>query len=72
MAEDPSTADRVRLYLKSQIAKDGMGAALGVLKSARGPDGEQLSTTELEIELLDFFFAGARASDSSGAMGCGR
>jgi cytochrome P450 len=28
-----------------------------VLKGARGPSGEQLSTAELEIELLHFFFA---------------
>jgi retinoid hydroxylase len=49
--------DRLRVYLKNQIAKDGKGSALGVLKSARGPHGEQLSATELEIELLHFFFA---------------
>jgi len=49
--------DRLRVYLKSQIAKNGKGSALGVLKGARGPNGEQLSTTELEIELLHFFFA---------------
>jgi len=49
--------DRLRVYLKNQVAKDGKGSALGVLKSARGPNGEQLSTSELEIELLHFFFA---------------
>jgi cytochrome P450 len=49
--------DRLRRYLKSRIAKDGKGSALAVLKRARGPHGEQLSTTELEIELLHFFFA---------------
>jgi cytochrome P450 len=49
--------DRLRVYLKKQIAKSGQGSALGVLKAARGPNGEQLSTTELEIELLHFFFA---------------
>jgi cytochrome P450 len=50
--------DRLRVYLKAQIsATDGAGSALGILKSARGPNGEQLSTTELEIELLHFFFA---------------
>jgi len=50
--------DRLRLYLKHQVAsKDGKGTALGVLKDARGPSGEQLSATELEIELLHFFFA---------------
>ena len=49
--------DRLRVYLKKRVAKDGKGSALGVLKGARGPNGEQLSTTELEIELLHFFFA---------------
>ncbi|MGE0401559.1 MAG: cytochrome P450 [Kofleriaceae bacterium] len=50
--------DRLREYLKKQVAaKDGKGTALGVLKSARGPNGEQLSPAELEIELLHFFFA---------------
>jgi retinoid hydroxylase len=50
--------DRLRKYLKAQIAaKDGAGTALGVLKGARGPGGEKLSTDELEIEMLHFFFA---------------
>jgi cytochrome P450 len=50
--------DRLRAYLKKQVANnDGAGTALGVLKSARGPGGEQLSPAELEIELLHFFFA---------------
>jgi len=50
--------DRLRKYIQAQVAaKDGAGTALGVLKGARGPNGEQLSTTELEIELLHFFFA---------------
>jgi len=50
--------DRLRTYIKAQVAaKDGAGTALGVLKGARGPSGEQLSATELEIELLHFFFA---------------
>jgi cytochrome P450 len=50
--------DRLRTYIKQQVAaKDGAGTALGVLKAARGPGGEQLSATELEIELLHFFFA---------------
>ena len=50
--------DRLRAYLKGQIsATDGAGSALGILKAARGPNGEQLSTSELEIELLHFFFA---------------
>ena len=49
--------DRLRVYLKKRVAKDGKGSALGVLKGARGPNGEQLSTSELEIELLHFFFA---------------
>src|SRR5215471_3801201 len=49
--------DRLRVFLKDQIAKDGKGSALGILKGARGPNGERLSTAELEIELLHFFFA---------------
>ncbi len=50
--------DRLRIYIKTQVAsQDGKGTALGVLKAARGPKGEQLSSTELEIELLHFFFA---------------
>lgn len=50
--------DRLRRYIQAQVAaKDGAGTALGVLKGARGPNGEQLSATELEIELLHFFFA---------------
>jgi cytochrome P450 len=50
--------DRLRVYLKQRIAgTDGKGSALGVLKDARGPNGEQLSAAELEIELLHFFFA---------------
>ncbi len=50
--------DRLRGYIKQQIAeKDGAGTALGVLKTARGPNGEALSTAELEIEMLHFFFA---------------
>lgn len=50
--------DRLRIYIKKQVAsQDGKGTALGVLKAARGPQGEQLSSTELEIELLHFFFA---------------
>ena len=50
--------DRLRGYIQHQIAtRDGAGSALGVLKAARGPDGEQLSAAELEIEILHFFFA---------------
>ena len=50
--------DRLRAYIKAQVAaKDGAGTALGVLKQARGPKGEQLSAEELEIELLHFYFA---------------
>ncbi len=50
--------DRLRAYIREQVAtRDGAGTALGVLKAARGPDGEQLTTAELEIELLHFFFA---------------
>lgn len=50
--------DRLRAYLKHQIStKDGKGTALGILKDARGPNGEKLTQAELEIELLHFFFA---------------
>ncbi|HTR55638.1 MAG TPA: cytochrome P450, partial [Kofleriaceae bacterium] len=50
--------DRLRVYIKEAVAtKDGAGSALGVLKQARGPNGEQLEARELEIELLHFYFA---------------
>lgn len=50
--------DRLRAYIAHQIAtRDGAGSALGVLKAARGPGGEQLSADELAIEVLHFFFA---------------
>jgi cytochrome P450 len=50
--------DRMRAHLARQVATaDGKGTALGVLKEARGPAGEKLSTAEMEIELLHFFFA---------------
>lgn len=50
--------DRFRAYLRRQVAeRSGEGTALGVLKAARGPAGEQLSPEELDIELLHFFFA---------------
>lgn len=50
--------DRLRAYIKRQVeTRDGKGTALGVLKAARGPAGEQLEPAELEIELLHFFFA---------------
>ncbi len=50
--------DKFRAYIRQQIASaKSEGTALGVLKSARGPGGEQLSPIELEIEMLHFFFA---------------
>ncbi|HEX4449945.1 MAG TPA: cytochrome P450 [Kofleriaceae bacterium] len=50
--------DRLRAYIKRAVAeRDGEGSALGVLKAARGPNGEQLAPAELEIELLHFYFA---------------
>ncbi|NVB84521.1 MAG: cytochrome P450 [Kofleriaceae bacterium] len=50
--------DRLRVYIKDAVAtKDGAGTALGYLKAARGPGGEQLTPQELEIELLHFYFA---------------
>ncbi len=50
--------DRLRAYIKHSVAtNDGAGSALGVLKTARGPNGEQLTSEELEIELVHFYFA---------------
>jgi cytochrome P450 len=50
--------DRFRSYIRNQISSaDGKGTALGILKGARGPNGEQLSPIELEIEMLHFYFA---------------
>jgi cytochrome P450 len=50
--------DRLRAYIKQAVAaSDGAGTALGMLKTARGPAGQALSTDEIEIELLHFFFA---------------
>lgn len=51
--------DRLRVYLKQAVGanKDLKGSALGILKDARGPNGEQLSASELEVELLHFYFA---------------
>lgn len=50
--------DKFRVYIKNQIANaDPKGTALGLLKAARGPNNEQLSPTELEIEMIHFFFA---------------
>jgi retinoid hydroxylase len=48
--------DRLRAYIKRAVAAND-GGALGVLKRARGPAGEQLTAEELEIELLHFYFA---------------
>jgi cytochrome P450 len=48
--------DRLRGYIKEAVASRD-GGALGVLKRARGPNGEQLPANELEIELLHFYFA---------------
>lgn len=50
--------DRLRVYIRKQLeTRDGTGTALGVLKAARGPNGEALTTDELAIELLHFYFA---------------
>lgn len=50
--------DRLRTYIKDAVAtRGGAGTALGALKAARGPKGEALTSTEIEIELLHFFFA---------------
>ncbi len=50
--------DRMRAYIKQRVASaDGDGTALGILKKARGPNGEALPTDELEIEMLHFFIA---------------
>lgn len=54
--------DRLRVYFRKQVAaNDGAGTALGVLKQARGPNGERLSAHEIEVELLHFFFAATSA-----------
>jgi len=51
--------DRLRTYLRSRIEADtsSTGTMLATLRTARGPQGEQLTDDELEIELLHFFFA---------------
>jgi cytochrome P450 len=51
--------DRLRTYLRDQIDADtgGAGTVMAALHTARGPQGEQLTDDELEIELLHFFFA---------------
>jgi cytochrome P450 len=50
--------NRLRAYIHEAVhGRDGAGTALGVLKQARGANGERLSLEELEIELLHFFFA---------------
>jgi cytochrome P450 len=54
--------DRLRAYFRKQVAEnDGAGTALGIFKQARGPNGEQLSAHEIEVELLHFFFAATAA-----------
>jgi retinoid hydroxylase len=52
--------DRLRTYLQSRIQADSgsTGTVLAALQGARGPQGEQLTDDELEIELLHFFVAG--------------
>lgn len=63
--------DRLRDYIKGAVAdREGSGTALAVLKRARGPAGKALTTAELEIELLHFFFAahGGLAAALSGAI----
>jgi cytochrome P450 len=50
--------DRLRRYIGKQVrTRAGEGTALGILKAARGPNGEALTPEELEIELLHFYFA---------------
>jgi cytochrome P450 len=50
--------DRLRGYIKEAVAsRGGAGTALAVLKGARSAAGEALTSTELELELLHFFFA---------------
>lgn len=54
--------DRLRVYFKKQVAEnEGEDTALGFLKQARGPKGEKLTSQEIEIELLHFFFAATSA-----------
>ena len=52
--------DRLRTYLRDRIEADpgATGTVLAALRTARGPQGEQLTDDELEIELLHFFVAG--------------
>jgi retinoid hydroxylase len=51
--------DRLRVYLQGRvdIDTDDAGTVIGALRSARGPEDEQLTDDELAIELLHFFFA---------------
>jgi retinoid hydroxylase len=51
--------DRLRAYLRDQInaGTGGTGTVIAALRTARSPQGEQLSDDKLEIELLHFFFA---------------
>jgi cytochrome P450 len=50
--------DRLRAYIHDAVStRGGAGTALGVLKAARSPKGDALTQSELEIELLHFFFA---------------
>jgi cytochrome P450 len=52
--------DRLRAFLTARVAEGGgdeNGTVIGTLRSARGPEGEQLHPDELAIELFHFYFA---------------
>lgn len=52
--------DRLRAFLTARVAERGgdeNGTVIGALRSARGPQGEQLHPEELAIELFHFYFA---------------
>jgi retinoid hydroxylase len=51
--------DRTRTYIRDRIDADtgGTGTAMAILRTARGPQGEQLTDDELEHELFHFFFS---------------
>ncbi len=53
--------DRLRAFLTARVAEGGGdedGTVIGRLRSARGPQGEQLHPDELATELFHFYFAG--------------
>lgn len=52
--------DRLRRFVATRVAAPSAaedGTVLGVLRAARGPEGERLDDDELAIELFHFYFA---------------